>query len=109
MLVAERHQKIIEIINENKSMKVTELSGIFSVTEETIRRDLEKLEKDNKIYRTHGGAVSLNRSEESEVSYSEREITNIPEKKEIADRKSTRLNSSHVSISYSVFCLKHIK
>src|SRR5207249_9035440 len=25
---------------------------------------------------------------------------------EILDRKSTRLNSSHVSISYAVFCLK---
>src|SRR5690242_21005152 len=25
------------------------------------------------------------------------------------DRKSTRLNSSHMSISYSVFCLKKIK
>src|SRR5699024_11938828 len=25
----------------------------------------------------------------------------------LADRKSTRLNSSHVSISYAVFCLKH--
>src|SRR5699024_12033972 len=28
---------------------------------------------------------------------------------EIADRKSTRLNSSHVSISYAVFCLKKKK
>src|SRR5699024_11261762 len=27
----------------------------------------------------------------------------------VADRKSTRLNSSHVSISYSVFCLKKKK
>src|SRR5690625_7096346 len=26
--------------------------------------------------------------------------------KEIEDRKSTRLNSSHVAISYAVFCLK---
>src|SRR5690625_6466254 len=25
----------------------------------------------------------------------------------IEDRKSTRLNSSHVAISYAVFCLKH--
>src|SRR5690625_7066035 len=25
----------------------------------------------------------------------------------VPDRKSTRLNSSHVAISYSVFCLKH--
>src|SRR5699024_12152101 len=28
---------------------------------------------------------------------------------EIGDRKSTRLNSSHVSISYAVFCLKKIR
>src|SRR5699024_12469990 len=27
----------------------------------------------------------------------------------VADRKSTRLNSSHVSISYAVFCLKQKK
>src|SRR5699024_11907867 len=29
--------------------------------------------------------------------------------KQIQDRKSTRLNSSHVSISYAVFCLKKKK
>src|SRR5699024_11694824 len=29
--------------------------------------------------------------------------------REIGDRKSTRLNSSHVSISYAVFCLKKKK
>src|SRR5699024_5219622 len=28
------------------------------------------------------------------------------EKQQMGDRKSTRLNSSHVSISYAVFCLK---
>src|SRR5690625_6191612 len=28
---------------------------------------------------------------------------------ELADRKSTRLNSSHVAISYAVFCLKKKK
>src|SRR3712207_8829541 len=27
----------------------------------------------------------------------------------LADRKSTRLNSSHANISYAVFCLKKIK
>src|SRR5699024_12743757 len=37
---------------------------------------------------------------------------NCPETKDklnIQDRKSTRLNSSHVSISYAVFCLKKKK
>src|SRR5699024_57466 len=31
---------------------------------------------------------------------------NLEEAKSFLDRKSTRLNSSHVSISYAVFCLK---
>src|SRR5699024_11682730 len=33
----------------------------------------------------------------------------IGNKKGLIDRKSTRLNSSHVSISYAVFCLKKKK
>ncbi|MEH7749253.1 DeoR family transcriptional regulator, partial [Neobacillus drentensis] len=44
MLVAERQKKIVDLVNERLSIRVTELSKIFSVTEETIRRDLEKLE-----------------------------------------------------------------
>lgn len=85
MLVADRHQKIVEVVNERKSIRVTELSQLFSVTEETIRRDLEKLEKEEKLVRSHGGAVSVRPAEESaEVPFFEREITNVKEKKEIA-------------------------
>src|SRR5438874_8005347 len=35
--------------------------------------------------------------------------TGKPRKSAIKDRKSTRLNSSHVEISYAVFCLKKKK
>src|SRR5207249_433258 len=35
------------------------------------------------------------------------EVTRVA--REVGDRKSTRLNSSHVSISYAVFCLKKKK
>jgi DeoR/GlpR family transcriptional regulator of sugar metabolism len=84
MLVAERHQKIIELVNERKSIRVTELSQIFSITEETIRRDLEKLESQKKLIRSHGGAVSISTSSVSEVSYLEREVTNVKEKRQIA-------------------------
>ncbi|MET1176192.1 DeoR family transcriptional regulator, partial [Paenibacillus amylolyticus] len=38
MLVADRHQKIVELVNLRSSVRVTELSELFSVTEETIRR-----------------------------------------------------------------------
>src|SRR5690349_23875174 len=44
-----------------------------------------------------------------EFSYSDRNaflITIVSEEPSNQDRKSTRLNSSHVEISYAVFCLK---
>lgn len=83
MLVAERQRKIVELVNERLSIRVSELSKIFSVTEETIRRDLEKLEKEALLERSHGGAVSIEK-EGAEVSYSEREITRAEEKRAIA-------------------------
>lgn len=83
MLVAERQQKIVELVNEKTSLRVSELSQIFSVTEETIRRDLEKLEKEKKLRRSHGGAVKLHQSAR-EIPYTEREVTNVQEKREIA-------------------------
>src|SRR5690606_40415548 len=36
-------------------------------------------------------------------------IRPLTHKREVQDRKSTRLNSSHVKISYAVFCLKKKK
>jgi DeoR/GlpR family transcriptional regulator of sugar metabolism len=83
MLVAERQRKIVDLVNERLSVRVTELSKIFSVTEETIRRDLEKLEKENLLMRSHGGAVSIEK-DQGETSYIEREITKAAEKKAIA-------------------------
>ncbi|ANB56791.1 deoR-like helix-turn-helix domain protein [Anoxybacillus sp. B7M1] len=91
MLAAERQQKIVEIVNERLSIRVSELSKIFSVTEETIRRDLEKLEKEHKLKRSHGGAISIR--EETEIDVSEREITNVEEKKAIAQEAIKHIES----------------
>ncbi|WP_027955221.1 DeoR/GlpR family DNA-binding transcription regulator [Halobacillus kuroshimensis] len=86
MMVAERRQQIVDIVNEKNSVRVTELSQIFSVTEETIRRDLEKLESDGRIARSHGGAVKAPQHKAlNEIPYFEREIINVKEKKEIAE------------------------
>lgn len=84
MLVAERLQRIVDLVNERGSMRVTELSALCDVTEETIRRDLDKLEAEGKLARTHGGAVSLAETR-SEVPYSEREVANSEEKRRIAE------------------------
>src|SRR5699024_6032257 len=58
MFAEERRMKIIEMIKKGESVKVSELTKRFNVSESTIRRDLVELERSGKILRTHGGAVS---------------------------------------------------
>lgn len=56
MLAVERLQYIINALNSNKVVLVADLSKEINVSEETIRRDFDKLEKQNMICRVHGGA-----------------------------------------------------
>lgn len=85
MLVAERYQQIMALLKQKGSMRVTELAKYFNVTEETIRRDFYQLEKQNKIVRSHGGAV-LKEEPNEELFYFEREIKHVHEKKAIAEK-----------------------
>ena len=55
---AGRRETITSLIKENGLIKVATLSEMFNVTDLTIRRDLEKLEKDGILTRTHGGGRS---------------------------------------------------
>lgn len=83
MLTAERHRKILGIIEREGSAKVAELARAFGVTQETIRRDLERLETEGKLLRRRGGAITLS-SMRHEVSFAERQIINAPQKAAIA-------------------------
>jgi len=56
MLAEARRQLIKELVFEKKGVKVTELAEKFSVTDETIRRDLNILEKEGVLLRGYGGA-----------------------------------------------------
>ncbi|XID95833.1 DeoR/GlpR family DNA-binding transcription regulator [Paenibacillaceae bacterium WGS1546] len=64
MLAITRHQHILELLQTNGTVQVSELSERFSVTPKTIREDLEKLEEKGLLRRIHGGAVS--RGDEAE-------------------------------------------
>jgi DeoR family fructose operon transcriptional repressor len=89
MLVAERRQKIVEVVNRRESVRVAELSKLFQVTEETIRRDLMQLELERKLKRSHGGAVSI--ATGTEVPYAKRKVTNVTAKREIAQEALKRI------------------
>lgn len=57
MLIAERRSLIIQELRENKKVVVNELSRKFNVSEETIRRDLDKLSEEGIVIKGYGGAV----------------------------------------------------
>ena len=56
MLAIERRKKLYEYLHENGSASVIELKALFDVGEETIRRDLTKMEEEGILHRTYGGA-----------------------------------------------------
>ncbi len=85
MLAVERRNKIEEIIQKNKSVLVPELAKQFDVTTETIRGDLEKLEKQGVLIRTYGGATLVEGSE-SDIPVSDRDVINYEGKQRIGKR-----------------------
>lgn len=57
MFAEERQLEIVSIIEKKGSIKVNELSNYFDVSEATVRRDLQEMEKRKLLKRTHGGAL----------------------------------------------------
>ncbi len=57
MFALERIRLIRKYLEEHHQAEVHALSGLLAVSEVTIRRDLEKLEHDGFLVRTHGGAI----------------------------------------------------
>lgn len=55
----ERHKTILDILHRQGSVSVSDLSKRLDVSEVTIRKDLTALERQNKLYRTHGKAIPL--------------------------------------------------
>lgn len=84
MFAQERHQKIAELVNAQGRAGVNELAELFSITQETVRRDLAILEETGQLRRVHGGAVALDRLTRSELSLSERQSQHLDEKSRIA-------------------------
>lgn len=64
MLTMERHQLILSLLAEKKTVRLQELSDRTNASDSTIRRDLDALEQQGALKRVHGGASSLSASRE---------------------------------------------
>lgn len=84
MLALERRNRIIARLMSEGNVVVSELSREYNVTEETIRRDLDRLERDGFAKKTYGGAT---RAETAQVDlpYRIRRFTNVQTKQCIAE------------------------
>lgn len=85
MLAEERYTKILECLNEQKTVTVASLVESLGVSESTIRRDLNSLSSMKKIIKVHGGATVLSDSFDfSEQPISKKEKLFSMEKESIA-------------------------
>lgn len=63
MLASQRQQKIRELIQNHKSLKISELSEMFHVSEMTIHRDIKPMIEEGYIEKTFGGISLVNPSQ----------------------------------------------
>ena len=72
----ERRNKIIQLVNEQGTVLVQDLAGVFAASEATIRADLRFLEQKGVVTRFHGGAAKImsgnSETETQEVGFKER-------------------------------------
>jgi DeoR family transcriptional regulator, glycerol-3-phosphate regulon repressor len=94
--VRQRHEKIRKMVQTQGFVTIETLALTFSVTPQTIRRDINTLSENGLVYRYHGGAASMTSTEN--VAYNERKVLCYREKQKIA-----QLVASHIPDNASLF------
>src|SRR3954468_22765806 len=84
MYAEERQQAIAALVAQSGRVSVAELSRRFSVTTETVRRDLSTLERAGLVRRVHGGVVAGNALSVIERAVTDRDRSSMAEKDRIA-------------------------
>lgn len=86
MYAMERQELIERLLLDEGRVSVIELARRFEVTTETVRRDLDQLERIGALRRVHGGAVTRERDSTAEPTLAERSHRRSEAKAAIAHR-----------------------
>ena len=112
MLAIERRREILARLAVDGKVIVAELARDFDVTEETIRRDLERLDKEGLVSKTYGGAVSK-RNSALDLPYNIREGVNVRQKQRISELIAERITDGERlmldSSSTALYVVKQLK
>lgn len=112
LLPAERHMRIRDLLRERLTIRVTDLSEMMGVSEMTIRRDLETLERQGLLERTYGGAVYRQERMTHEEPYETR-LKELPDIKDQIGRKAASLIEPHDTLflhsgTTALYVLRHL-
>lgn len=91
-----RKETIMNLLNEKGRVIAGELSALFEVSTETIRRDLDELERESKLKKVYGGAVKF--KPEPEPALFEREAVNVEAKRKIGALSAALVEDNDVII-----------
>lgn len=97
MLTLERQMEIMKLLEQHRSVKISDLAKKFYLSEATIRRDLDKMEEKGYLKRTYGGAVLL-QGLSSEISFDVRTQQHELEKDIIARLAAQHVHNSDIII-----------
>lgn len=71
---AERQAQIVELLSNNKTMKIVDLANHFNVSRETIRRDLIVLNEIGAAKKWFGGAISTQEKQDFSIQEIDKKI-----------------------------------
>lgn len=91
MLASQRHAMIVDLITRSGSVRVSELSSILDVSEMTIRRDLDTLEKRQLLSKVHGGAIRTGDRTTNEPGFEVKQWRQLDVKQAIARAGADRI------------------
>lgn len=95
-LPAGRKAEIAAFVGEMDQVTVATLSARFGVSSDTIRRDLDQLDADGVLIRTHGGAVSLSAMRVTERKLDVRMQLQTTAKERIGELAATLVENASV-------------
>lgn len=109
MNTTQRRYEIYEKLKKDKTVQVSELAKVYSVSLMTIRRDLDSLENQGLAIKSYGGAT-LNESSSTEPSFEIKEGMSQSDKKEIAIYASTLIqDGDSIYLDCGTTCLELFK
>lgn len=100
MLAAERRARLVDLVQAQGAVSVSELVERFGVSDMTIRRDLDALAGEDAVQKVHGGAVSMRSRRTEEPAFEVKSVRMEAQKAAVA-RAAAELVEPGMSVALS--------